>query len=145
MSHFKRALLASVMTLLLSLWLFGFQLQAEGVGLTVVSRLDGNGPLLLAGVLIVFFGQLFGERIAHGVGVCRSRIPAIALPDAHDKPLLFRIGSGLLLLALIILPFVASRSVVDLATLTLIYVILGLGLNVQVGLAGLLDLGFVGF
>lgn len=33
----------------------------------------------------------------------------------------------------------------DLATLTLIYVMLGLGLNIVVGLAGLLDLGYVAF
>jgi len=34
---------------------------------------------------------------------------------------------------------------VDIATLVLIYVMLGLGLNIVVGFAGLLDLGFVGF
>jgi branched-chain amino acid transport system permease protein len=34
---------------------------------------------------------------------------------------------------------------VDLATLVLIYVMLGLGLNIVVGLAGLLDLGYVAF
>ena len=39
----------------------------------------------------------------------------------------------------------ASRGAIDLATLTLIYIMLGLGLNVVVGLAGLLDLGYVGF
>ena len=33
----------------------------------------------------------------------------------------------------------------DIATLILIYVMLGLGLNIVVGLAGLLDLGYVGF
>ena len=48
--HFKHACIASVMTLLLTLWLFGFQLQAEGVGLTVVSQLGTNGPALLIGV-----------------------------------------------------------------------------------------------
>ena len=145
MTNFKRALLAAVMTLLLSLWLFGFQLQAQGVGLAVVSRLDGNGFLLFAGVLVVFLGQLFREPILRGLGACRARVPAVVLPACSHTPWFHRLGSILLLLALIILPFVASRSVVDLATLTLIYVILGLGLNVQVGLAGLLDLGFVGF
>ena len=145
MTNFKRALLAAVRTLLLSLWLFGFQLQAQGVGLAVVSRLDGNGFLLFAGVLVVFFGQLFREPILRGLGACRARVPAVVLPACSHTPWFHRLGSILLLLALIILPFVASRSVVDLATLTLIYVILGLGLNVQVGLAGLLDLGFVGF
>jgi len=47
--------------------------------------------------------------------------------------------------ALLIFPFLSNRSAVDLATLTLIYIMLGLGLNVVVGLAGLLDLGYVGF
>src|SRR5690606_26847979 len=42
-------------------------------------------------------------------------------------------------------PFMTSRSAVDLATLVLIYVMLGLGLNIVVGLAGLLDLGYVAF
>ena len=73
MTNFKRALLAAVMTLLLSLWLFGFQLQAQGVGLAVVSRLDGNGFLLLAGVLVVFFGQLFrGDDVDCHRGDCGS-------------------------------------------------------------------------
>ena len=42
------------------------------------------------------------------------------------------------------LPF-ANRTVVDLGTLVLIYVMLGWGLNIVVGLAGLLDLGYVAF
>ncbi len=145
MKHFKQASLAALMTLLLSLWLFGFQLQAEGVGLTVVNRLDGNGPALLLGVALVFFFQLFREPLSRGLAGVRGQMPKLALPTQRAQPTLYRIGSWLLLAALLALPFVASRSVVDLATLTLIYVILGLGLNVQVGLAGLLDLGFVGF
>lgn len=44
-----------------------------------------------------------------------------------------------------VIPCFSSRSVLDLGTLILIYVMLGLGLNIQVGLAGLLDLGYVGF
>jgi len=42
------------------------------------------------------------------------------------------------------LPF-ADRRLIDLATLVLIYVMLGWGLNIVVGLAGLLDLGYVAF
>ncbi len=42
-------------------------------------------------------------------------------------------------------PFLVSRGSVDIATLTLIYVMLGLGLNVVVGLSGLLVLGYGGF
>jgi branched-chain amino acid transport system permease protein len=50
-----------------------------------------------------------------------------------------------LLVAAVAWPFVVSRGTVDIATLTMIYVILGLGLNVVVGLSGLLVLGYGGF
>ena len=46
--------------------------------------------------------------------------------------------------ALPVMPF-ASRRIVDLATLVMIYIMLGWGLNIVVGLAGLLDLGYVAF
>ena len=52
-----------------------------------------------------------------------------------------------LLAAAIILPFIpgVDRRIVDLAILMLTYVMLGWGLNIVVGLAGLLDLGYVAF
>jgi branched-chain amino acid transport system permease protein len=51
------------------------------------------------------------------------------------------------LAAMIVLPFLpfGMRRTLDLATLVLIYVMLGAGLNIVVGLAGLLDLGYVAF
>ena len=47
----------------------------------------------------------------------------------------------------IIFPFIfgEDRSAIDLATLVMIYIMLGWGLNIVVGLAGLLDLGYVAF
>ncbi len=51
-----------------------------------------------------------------------------------------------LLIALAIcFPFVATKYILTVAILGLIYVLLGLGLNIVVGLAGLLDLGYVAF
>jgi branched-chain amino acid transport system permease protein len=52
-----------------------------------------------------------------------------------------------LLAAAIVLPFIpgVDRRIVDLAILMLTYVMLGWGLNIVVGLAGLLDLGYVAF
>ncbi|MBF0562487.1 MAG: high-affinity branched-chain amino acid ABC transporter permease LivM, partial [Alphaproteobacteria bacterium] len=53
--------------------------------------------------------------------------------------------AGLVLaVALPFLPF-SNRYVVDTATTLLIYIMLGWGLNIVVGLAGLLDLGYVAF
>ncbi len=45
----------------------------------------------------------------------------------------------------ILFPFLFSTYQVNIMTTALIYVILGLGLNIVVGLAGLLDLGYVAF
>ncbi|KAB7628111.1 high-affinity branched-chain amino acid ABC transporter permease LivM [Verminephrobacter sp. Larva24] len=56
-----------------------------------------------------------------------------------------RMAIGVLFVAGLVWPFFGSRGAVDVATLALIYVILGLGLNIVVGFAGLLDLGYVGF
>jgi branched-chain amino acid transport system permease protein len=50
-----------------------------------------------------------------------------------------------LALALIAFPFVSSRYGQDVAINVLVYVALGLGLNIVVGLAGLLDLGYIAF
>ncbi|MEX2650055.1 MAG: high-affinity branched-chain amino acid ABC transporter permease LivM [Alphaproteobacteria bacterium] len=47
-------------------------------------------------------------------------------------------------IALPFMPF-ADRRLVDVGTLTLTYIMLGWGLNIVVGLAGLLDLGYVAF
>jgi branched-chain amino acid transport system permease protein len=44
-----------------------------------------------------------------------------------------------------VLPLAADAYLVDVATLVLVYIMLGLGLNVVVGFAGLLDLGYAAF
>jgi branched-chain amino acid transport system permease protein len=76
----------------------------------------------------------------------RFAAPAAARPidaAAARGGWLATIGIGVLV-ALPFLPF-ASRYIIDLATTVLIYVMLGWGLNIVVGLAGLLDLGYVAF
>ncbi|WP_425642573.1 high-affinity branched-chain amino acid ABC transporter permease LivM [Marinomonas gallaica] len=67
---------------------------------------------------------------------------SVTAPDYKSKmryiiPIVIVIG--------LIAPFIASKYVLTVVILGLIYVLLGLGLNIVVGLAGLLDLGFVGF
>jgi branched-chain amino acid transport system permease protein len=52
---------------------------------------------------------------------------------------------GSVLLAACVLPFVADPYVLEVATMALLYIVLCLGLNVVVGYAGLLDLGYAAF
>jgi branched-chain amino acid transport system permease protein len=58
-----------------------------------------------------------------------------------------RFVAPVLLLAAIALPFLpgTDRRILDIATLVVTYILLGWGLNIVVGLAGLLDLGYVAF
>jgi branched-chain amino acid transport system permease protein len=57
-----------------------------------------------------------------------------------------RIIGPILVAGAVALPFLfPDRSTIDLATLVLTYIMLGWGLNIIVGLAGLLDLGYVAF
>jgi len=62
-----------------------------------------------------------------------------------DEPALYRPLLLALALAAVIFPWLVSTYQVNIMVLALIYVVLGLGLNITVGLAGLLDLGYVAF
>jgi branched-chain amino acid transport system permease protein len=53
------------------------------------------------------------------------------------------IGSLLFIGLLLILPWVIGRTLSDVAVTIGLYVLMGLGLNIAIGLAGLLDLGYV--
>ena len=58
------------------------------------------------------------------------------------------VAIGVLAVVLLILPFLAGmlgQAWVRILNVTLLYVMLALGLNVVVGVAGLLDLGYVAF
>jgi branched-chain amino acid transport system permease protein len=91
-------------------------------------------------VVLVFLGRLLLlTRAAHVALPVVSRPPGAAMQRAGRA-----VAPALLLFALV-LPFGGSRYYVDLATLVLTYIMLGWGLNVVVGLAGLLDLGYVAF
>ncbi|MEG2005802.1 MAG: branched-chain amino acid ABC transporter permease, partial [Bilophila sp.] len=61
------------------------------------------------------------------------------------KPQFRTLSLGLVLAALLIMPLVSSMYQVNIMVSALIYVMLGLGLNIVVGLAGQLVLGYAAF
>ncbi len=68
-----------------------------------------------------------------------------AISQFLSEPQIFYPLIGVLITFTIIFPFIFSSYQTSIITTALIYVILGLGLNIVVGLAGLLDLGYVAF
>lgn len=75
----------------------------------------------------------------------------ISLPKSHSRRGSWMLIVPLLFLCGFLLPIILNQAGllpkvwISNLTLALIYVLLGLGLNIVVGMAGLLDLGFVGF
>jgi len=130
----KNAVTAAVLTAILTIPVLGLQLKLEGYQVVLEPHWR---PVWLA-VGAVFLFQLFKPLLTRaGKSV---RLPS---PDLGAKQQ--RVAIWVLLAVGLVWPFFGSRGAVDVATLALIYVILGLGLNIVVGYAGLLDLGYVGF
>ncbi|KAF1041579.1 MAG: hypothetical protein GAK35_03229 [Herbaspirillum frisingense] len=132
---FKNAVAAALVTAVLTIPLLGMQLQLEGYRVVLNTHWT---PVLVA-VAAVFLFQLAKPALSRGT----AGIKMPALP--RMQPGQQRVAVLLLLAVALVWPFFGSRGYVDVMTLALIYVVLGLGLNIVVGFAGLLDLGYVGF
>jgi branched-chain amino acid transport system permease protein len=132
---------------LIALGLFGMIMGLKTVqgarGLVIVTEWDR----VFWAVAIVFVGRLALNFTIWREGPKRSL--GSLLPVAisrHGSKVSMLLGGTLIALALT-LPFLpgTGRYHIDLGTLVLTYVMLGWGLNIVVGLAGLLDLGYVAF
>ena len=79
----------------------------------------------------------------------RLSLPRVTIAATLREPLAkLRIGSAflaLVALTMMLAPSLLSEYQISIITTALMYVILGLGLNIVVGLAGMLDLGYVAF
>ncbi|GAB4267042.1 MAG: high-affinity branched-chain amino acid ABC transporter permease LivM [Deferrisomatales bacterium] len=95
------------------------------------------GLLAVGGVLVVVQRGVFARRAGRGVGAVPRRALADRIPP--------RVGWTVLAAVALAFPWFADNYARDVAINVLIYVTLGLGLNVVVGLAGLLDLGYIAF
>jgi len=121
-------------------------LRTEQSGLTSQLELLPRPGLLAGAVACVFVGRLLIALLFRSGYV---RDPATLIPASFRRTAGWTSGYiGLALLAFAVaIPFFfySNRYVLDLSILVLTYVMLGWGLNIVVGLAGLLDLGYVAF
>ena len=142
----KSALFSALLVLAVAYPILGLKLEIVGVKLAVIGASSTTVSIIFACAIAMFLRVLFHEQISAAWRSSPSMpvMPAkasnfLTLPSTQRWIML-----GLIMVALV-WPFFGSRGAVDIATLILIYVMLGLGLNIVVGLAGLLDLGYVGF
>lgn len=143
--YIKSAIFSAIVVLILSGILLGIRLTQVGTELTLVgAEVDVLWKVFSAAALI-FVYNLFRDPIERVLGLIPKPTLSAGLRDLSQRQFVQRLIWCFLIAAALIFPFLGSRSQIDLATLVLIYVMLGLGLNIVVGLAGLLDLGYVGF
>ena len=116
---------------------------SRGLGLAIRRFVFAGRGLSVLGTALVFliFGGLNalwgsqGERI-------KSRVDA--LPPGRQRTLRWG-GIGLGILFLLVLPVLMRTYLSEVIDNVGLYVLMGLGLNIVVGFAGLLDLGYVAF
>jgi branched-chain amino acid transport system permease protein len=105
-----------------------FALVGSAIGLTV-------GALIGAGVQRGLRALHIGDRVAALPAQSQRRV------NAGSRVLLIFLG----VLLIFSLPAIAGPFFAQVVVLVALYVLMGLGLNITLGLAGLLDLGFVAF
>ena len=145
-ARLRTAFFSALLVLAVAYPILGLKLETVGVNLEVHGATPRTLWIVALAAVLMFVWQLVRDPIT--AGWRRSGglpLPATGLGTKLTEPKTQRwVILGLVLVALV-WPFYGSRGAVDIATLILIYVMLGLGLNIVVGLAGLLDLGYVGF
>jgi branched-chain amino acid transport system permease protein len=139
----KTAFVNAVIALVLFSLMVGIRTEAGSDGqLTYWTRFGELASLVAA----VFGGSIVIELLRQWIGPTGTEK---LVPPAVRSGMSFvgRYLAPALLIFTLLVPviFYNQRYILDLAILVLTYVMLGWGLNVVVGLAGLLDLGYVAF
>ena len=140
--NLKSALRDAFLSALVALGLFGTLIglvtETDNGSMTLRTR-----PLAVAiAVAVVFFGRLallawHSRPRSVPTAPTAARTARLALAGKFLAPVLLAFAATL--------PLFGSRYYLDLGVLVMTYVMLGWGLNIVVGLAGLLDLGYVAF
>ena len=139
-----------VITAILGAAIFGstiaFKTETATGGLTLELRIDTAlyviGAVVLGRLLLwlTFWRKPPGAEDSFSIGKVTSRFSSALAPFG-------KVMLPAALLAAVVFPFMpfTDRYLLDLGILILTYIMLGWGLNIVVGLAGLLDLGYVAF
>ncbi len=144
----SKAILASIWFMILTFPVMGIKLNT--VEQTVEWQFD---RIILLGVAIFFLSLLwnwcFSRKgrglpliaLPSGMGATLGRLCSLPLRDSRSRA----VSLTVLLLVMLVMPLVSSFYQTNIMILALLYVMLALGLNIAVGIAGQLVLGYVAF
>lgn len=109
-------------------WMFG---KGTESGLSVIGA-------------IVVFAVVAGGNYWWGQNQSKINTSIEKMPQKRQRSLRL-LGYGLLVLVVLYLPVVLGLYLTEVVNVTGLFILMGLGLNIVVGFAGLLDLGYVAF
>jgi branched-chain amino acid transport system permease protein len=109
----------------------------------VVWRWGNIAMVGLAAFVLSFFWQLYLRKKSSAAPLAVAG--SGAFQRLFSEPKIYRPVLTMVAAFALVFPLIFSHYQVNVMTTALIYVMLGLGLNIEVGLAGLLDLGYVAF
>ena len=139
----KKSAISALIALVLFSLMIGIRTEAGPTGQLIYWTRFGD---LAAIVAAVFGGSIVIELLRTWWGPVRT-INLVPPSVQSSLAMAGRLVAPALLIFTVLVPviFYHQRYILDLGILVLTYVMLGWGLNVVVGLAGLLDLGYVAF
>lgn len=142
----KKSLVDAILAGLIALIVFGpiVGVVLEGYGFNLeTTRVAWIVAIVMAGrfALSLFLQTPKGLSILEGFESTGSGVHVLA-PDYKSR---LRWIIPVMIVLAVVFPFFSNSYLLGVVILGLIYVLLGLGLNIVVGLAGLLDLGYVAF
>ena len=141
MARIKDALLAAFIAGVLALPLMGVRTIDSTMGMIAEWHIDH----VIATVALVFLGRL--ALVSLHASRHEKKIDFSFLKIGSSLNQVTKFVPAILIFFTLVLPFLpfTSRYILDVAIMVLTYVMLAWGLNITVGYAGLLDLGYVAF
>ncbi len=132
--YLKSAFFSALLVWAVAFPVLGLKLSIVGINLEV----HGTGPVTLTIIalcsVLMFLRVLFTQQVGALFKGNRGPLVSPKVSQFLTLPSTQRYIIIALIIAALIWPFFGSRGAVDIATLILIYVLLGLGLNIVVGL-----------
>jgi branched-chain amino acid transport system permease protein len=119
--------------------LFIPMLQGLGIPTSWMYRSDGLTPV--GAIVVAALGVAIRLFLRRKGGFQKALVEVPGVNQSNLRPILFVLA----VIALAAAPWVGKQFVADVLGTVGLYILLGLGLNIVVGYAGLLDLGYVAF
>ena len=138
----KEAVIAALVAFGLFVLMIGIRTDQGPTGALVISTRFGA---LAAIVAAVFAGRLLLTLSWHRINISLDKLLPISIRTAASAVTVYAAAAFLIFALAVPIIFYTDRYLLDLAILIATYTMLGFGLNIVVGLAGLLDLGYVAF